>query len=283
MLLDQSRQPGPGLLRWFIRVAVAAALAYMTFSLADWMTFRPSVYPDGYWDYADSLQAQDVQLVASDGTALHAWFVATDMRPAIARTIFLHGNAGNLTHRIAHIESITKAGSDILIVDYRGYGKSAGSPSESEIYLDGLAAYDWLVDQYGDRTPIICHGESLGTAVATDLATRRPCAGLVLEAPLSSRAAVAALVVPLVGPLLARGFETARKIRMVESPVLMIHGSNDQIIPQDLGRAVFDAASEPKEFWDVEGAGHNDILHIAGGEYVRRLTCFYQRLPHADD
>lgn len=255
----------------------------MTFSLADWMTFHPSVYPDGYWDHAASFEAQDVKLVASDGTALHAWFVATGVHPALARTIFLHGNAGNLSHRTAHIEAITQAGSDILILDYRGYGKSAGSRSEKGIYLDALVAYDWLIAQHGDGTPIICHGESLGTAVATDLATRRRCDGLILEAPLPSRSAVAKLVVPLIGPLLARGFDTALKIRTINSPILVIHGSDDGIIPQELGKAVFDAALEPKEFWNLDRAGHNDIVAVAGKEYVDRLTAFYSRLIAHDD
>lgn len=259
---------------------VLAAFGYMTYSLADWMTFHPSVYPDGLWDYADSLHAKDVQLKAPDATSLHAWFVASKQSPAAVRTVFLHGNAGNLSHRIAHIEAITKAGSDLLIVDYRGYGKSKGSPTESGLYLDAVAAYDWLAEHANNGAPIVCHGESLGAAVATDLASRRPCAGLILEAPLSSRADVAALVIPVIGPLLARGFETARKITTVNSSILVIHGSNDRIIPQHLGKIVFHAAPEPKEFWNLAGAGHNDILPVAGEEYVRRLSAFYQGLPH---
>ncbi len=283
MLFDQAGQPRPGRLRWFIGSAGILVVVYVTFSLADWMTFHPSVFPEGNWDYAASLHAEDVQLVASDGTALHAWFIASDVQPALARTIYLHGNAGNITHRILHIGAITQAGSDLLILDYRGYGKSAGSPSEDGLYLDAVAGYDWLTQRGNGEAPIVCYGESLGTAVATDLATRRPCSGLILEAPLPSRAAVAALVVPVIGPVLARGFETARKIQRVSSSLLVIHGSNDQVIPQSLGKQVFDAASEPKEFWDVAGAGHSDIVQVVGGEYVQRLSAFYRRLPTTGD
>lgn len=278
MPFDQTGQRSPLGPHWLMVAVVLAAFGYMAYSLADRLTFHPSVYPDGLWEHADSLQAKDVQLTASDAESLHAWFIASKQSPAAARTVFLHGNAGNLSHRIAHIEAITRAGSDVLIVDYRGYGKSKGSPSESGLYLDALAAYDWLAEQHDGKAPIVCHGESIGSAVATDLATRRSCAGLILEAPLSSRADVAALVMPVIGPLLARGFDTARKITAVNSPVLVIHGSNDRVIPQRLGKTVFEAASGPKEFWNLAGAGHNDILSVAGEEYVRRLSAFYRGL-----
>ncbi len=245
----------------------------MLSALVDSMTFYPSAYPDGYWELAEELGAEDVELEAGDGVKLHGWFVATAARPALVSTVFLHGNAGNITHRAASIQAVTQAGSNLLMIDYRGYGKSGGKPSEEGLYLDAVAAYDWLAAREGGG--IVCHGESLGTAVAADLATRRSCAGLILEAPFPSRQVVAGRVLPLVGPLVARGFETAAKLAHVEAPLLVIHGTADRVIPQSLGREVFEAAREPKQFWSVQDAGHNDLVYAAGPEYGRRLRSFY--------
>jgi len=257
-------------------VVCLLAGAWMLTGLVDSMTFYPSAYPVGRWELASDLGAEDVELEAADGVRLHAWFIPAAEQPAPVATVFLHGNAGNLSHREEHIGAITRSGSDLLILDYRGYGKSAGKPSEQGLYLDAVAGYDWLVARSSAR--ILCHGESLGTAVATELATRRPCAGLILEAPFTSRSEMAAQVVPVVGPWVARGFDTASKIPSVDAPVWILHGSRDGVVPQRLGRRVFEAAREPKQFWSIDGAGHNDILVRAGSEYVRRLQNFYQGL-----
>src|SRR5690349_15528544 len=116
-------------------------------------------------------------------------------------TLFFHGNAGNLTHRIGHMRAIPAAGSSLLIIDYRGYGKSEGRPSEQGVYRDADAAYEWLTGEGYAPRQIVAHGESLGTAVAVDLAARKPCAGVVLEMPFNSAARVAAGILPLLGPL----------------------------------------------------------------------------------
>jgi uncharacterized protein len=192
--------------------------------------------------------------------------------------LFLHGNAGNVTHRIDHAHAITTAGSSILVLDYRGYGKSKGHPTEQGLYLDADAAYDALT-QLGFRpNQIILQGESLGTAVAVYLASRRPCAGLILESPLTSLSNMAGKVLPVVGPLLAHGFNTRSKIGNVHVPLLVIHGDADEIVPFPQGQAVFKAANPPKELWRVPGAHHNDLLYIAGAEYVTRLRAFLQLL-----
>jgi len=124
----------------------------------------------------------------------------------------------------------------------------------------------------------VAHGESLGTAVAVDLAARRPCAGVVLEAPFSSARAVAARVLPVIGPLLVSSYDSASKIQRVRAPLLFLHGDRDSIVPLDLGRALFDAAREPKAFWVVPGADHNDLVEAAGPRYRERLREFYGKL-----
>jgi len=125
---------------------------------------------------------------------------------------------------------------------------------------------------------IIVHGESLGSAVAIDLANRRPCAGLVLEAPFTSAADVAATVLPVVGPLLVRSYNSLPKIRWIRVPKLFLQGDRDEIIPLRLGQELFAAAQAPKSFWVIAGAGHNDIVETAGPEYREKLRSFYEGL-----
>jgi uncharacterized protein len=166
----------------------------------------------------------------------------------------------------------------VLLLDYRGYGKSEGTPSERGLYLDGAAAYDWLLSKGYKPEQIILHGESLGTAVAAELASRRKCAGVILEAPFPSARAVAHKVLPLIGPLLVWGFDTKSRMSKINAPVFVIHGDRDEVIAYEFGKKVFDAAREPKRFWTVPGATHND-LHIGGkSEFPGRLAEFYASL-----
>jgi fermentation-respiration switch protein FrsA (DUF1100 family) len=236
--------------------------------------FHPSRYPEGLWNMKDQWGAEDVWLDASDGVRIHGWMIPS-RQPSPHVTLYLHGNAGNLTHRVDHIQALREVGTALLIIDYRGYGKSEGKPTEQGCYRDTDAAYEHLLAEGYSAERIILYGESLGTAMATDLASRRPCGGVILEAPFPSAKAVAATVLPLLGPLVVSGLDTAKKIGLVEAPVLIIHGTSDQVIDYKLGRQVFEAATEPKQFWTVEGAQHSDIVYTAGPDYIARLRRFY--------
>jgi fermentation-respiration switch protein FrsA (DUF1100 family) len=167
------------------------------------------------------------------------------------------------------------------MLDYRGYGKSSGRPSEQGLYRDSEAGFIYLLGKGYRAERIILHGESLGTAVAIDLASRRPCAALILEAPFTSASDVAGTVVPFVGPLLVRSFNSLPKIRWIRVPKFFMQGDHDEVIPPRLGQELFALAQEPKMFWIVPGAGHNDILERAGSEYCRRLSAFYESLLRA--
>jgi fermentation-respiration switch protein FrsA (DUF1100 family) len=266
-----------------IRVLIAMTLLVFVFimlrGVVDRFVYYPMRYPQGEWGSQAQAGAQDVWPMTADGVRLNAWwFPKLGSRFA---TLFLHGNAGNVTHRIDHAHAITKAGSAILVLDYRGYGKSMGQPSESGLYLDADAGYDALIRLgYGPKQ-IIVQGESLGTAVAVELASRRPCAGLVLESALTSLSDMARAVLPVIGPLVAHGFDTQRKVKQVRVPLFMIHGDADEVVPFSQGQAVFRAANEPKRFWRVPGAHHDDLLYIAGEEYVTRLRAFWRSLGQA--
>lgn len=256
-----------------------AAWTYLVLNLlVHWSMFHPEKYPGGLWHLQEHFGAEDVWMTTSDGVRIHGWKLRAQPG-AEWITLYLHGNAGNLTHRVDHMEMIPKAGSDLLLIDYRGYGKSEGKPTEEGIYRDAEAAYEYLVEAGYRPERLVIYGESLGTAAAVDLASRRDCAGVVLEAPFPSAAAVASRVLPLLGPLAARGrLETAKKLEKVKAPVLVIHGTRDQVIDYELGRAVFESAPGPKQFWSVEGAQHSDILEVAGERYIARLREFLHQL-----
>ena len=259
---------------WYVAYPLVGVAAYAALSYwANRSVYFPSKYPDGFWGEQARVGATDVWLNTSDGLRVHAWQVSCG--DALV-TLFFHGNAGNVTYREPHFREITAAGSSILMLDYRGYGKSAGRPTEHGLYADASSAYDYLLKAGYRPGQILIHGESLGTAVAVDLASRRPCAGVVLEAPFASARDVAQTVLPVIGPALIWGFNSREKISRVHAPMLFIQGERDEIIPQRLAQALYAAAPEPKSFWIVPGAGHNDIVEAGGAAYGQRLRAFYQ-------
>lgn len=255
---------------------IAAATYGALYFFANRSIYFPSKYPEGLWDHQHQVNASDVWIDTRDGVRLHAWFVARENARWV--TLFLHGNAGNVTHRLPHIQEIVAAGSSILILDYRGYGKSSGRPTEQGLYIDSDAAYQHLVGMGYRAEQIIVHGESLGTAVAIDLTSRQPCAALILEAPFTSASEVAGTVIPILGPLLVHSYNSVPKIGRVSAPKLFIQGDHDEVIPPRLAQALYSAAPAPKEFWVVEGAGHNDIVETAGPRYRQKLENFYTEL-----
>lgn len=262
---------------WYIAYPLIAAVVYaLLYWFANRSVYYPSKYPEGIWNLQAQLGAADVWLNTTDGVCIHGWQVNQPAARFI--TLYFHGNAGNITHRYDHFLGITSAGSSLLMIDYRGYGKSAGRPSERGLYADADAAYAHLIRAGYRAGQIILHGESLGTAVAVDLASRRPCAALVLEAPFTSGKDVARTVFPLIGPALTWAFDSRNKIGRIHAPTLFIHGDRDEIIPLRLGLPLFAAAPEPKSLWIVPGAHHNDIVETAGPAYPQHLRSFYESL-----
>ena len=263
----------PWYIGWPIVIACVVGILFIAASRAP---YYPMKYPSGFWELQSKLGAKDVWLLTSDGVRLHAWWVMAPQASLV--TLYLHGNAGNISHRFMPIRDITAAGSSVLMLDYRGYGRSEGSPSEHGLYADADAAYRYLLDHGYRARHIVLQGESLGTAAAVDLAARKECAGVVLEAAFTSGRDVANTVLPVIGPLLFRGFDSKSKIATIRAPLLFFHGDRDEIIPLKLGRRLFEAAPEPKYFIEIPGAGHNDLVETAGSSYRERLHEFYGQL-----
>jgi uncharacterized protein len=260
-------------MKWMGLLGLAALVYGAIYFVVSRLIYRPLRYPGGKWDTQAELGAQDVWLRTSDGVRLHAWFLEAPGSRLV--TIYLKGNGTNLTNRTGHLRELTATGTSVLILDYRGYGKSEGRPTERGLYRDADAAYDRLIGMGYEPAQIVVLGESLGSAVAVDLARRRPCAGVILECPFTSFSAMAGTIVPWAGRLFASGFNSFGKIGGVHVPLLIVHGDRDTITPYAMGRALFEAANEPKSFWTVQGATHIDIVQVAGPRYRARLREFY--------
>jgi uncharacterized protein len=259
---------------WYIGWPIVIAFVVgILFVLASRAPYYPLKYPGGFWELQSKLGAEEVWLLTADGVRLHAWWVVAPQASFV--TLYLHGNAGNVTYRFPQIRQITAAGSSVLMLDYRGYGRSEGSPSEHGLYADADAAYLYLLDHGYSARHMVLQGESLGTAVAVDLASRKECAGVVLEAAFTSGGDVANTVLPGIGPILFRGFDSKSKIANIHAPLLFFHGDRDEIIPLKLGHKLFEIAPAPKYFIEIPGAGHNDLVETAGSTYRDRLHEFY--------
>ncbi len=247
--------------------------------IGDGFIYYPTRYPIGDWHPERSgLSVEDRSFTASDGVQLHAWWV--DRPEARATVLFLHGNGGNITNCAGMVKRLRdRLGVRVLLPDYRGYGRSEGRPSEAGLYRDAEAAYDEALRLGAEPARLIIFGHSLGTAVATELALRRPCAGVVLEAPFTSIRAMVGRAVPFLAPedLVSERYDTLEKIPRLRVPLLVIHGTQDRTIPIAMGRAVFEAAPEPKRLYEVPGGGHVDGSLRGGDEYYKRLGDFLDR------
>lgn len=218
---------------------------------------------------------EDVWLTTSDGVRIHGWYLP---HPAARATILhLHGNAGNLEDRRDLVRNLRDLGVNVLAIDYRGYGKSDGSPDEAGVYRDTRAAYDWLLTKTSaDR--IVVHGESVGGAPACELAATAPCGGLIVQSAFTSARDMAPRVLPWFPRWLVRTkFDNRDKVARITVPKLFIHSRKDEIIPFDMGETLFAAAAEPKECEWFATAGHNDLTFTQPRKYYSRVAQFLER------
>ncbi len=242
--------------------------------------YHPYKYPEGNWNSSSSaVFKEDVHFTAEDGTRLHGWYIPS--AKAKATLLWFHGNAGNITHRLVNIEMLKPLNLNIFIFDYRGYGKSEGVPDEKGIYSDSQAAYDWLVkDKNILPGEIILFGRSLGGICAIEMASTNPAAGIILESVFPSARRLAEKIFPILplGWAIKSRFDAISKVRSLELPKLFIHGTQDEIVPYKLGRELFSAAADPKIFYDIQGAGHNDTFLIGGADYFNALGRFIKNV-----
>jgi uncharacterized protein len=247
------------------------------------LLFRP--FPDLIGVPSDwGLAYEDVWLTADDGVRLHGWFLPAERRRARPHTLlFLHGNAGNVSHRGATLAIFAALGLDVLIIDYRGYGLSEGQPTEAGLNLDADAAWRWLVEERGAApADIVLFGRSLGGAVATALAARVQPGALIVESSFTDLEAMARLHHPLLAlfvPLRYR-FMSVDALAQVHCPVLILHSRDDGVVPFAQGEALLAAATAPKRFVELVG-GHNEGFLDSQPRYQQALAAFLDWRPAA--
>jgi len=246
------------------------------------LVFFPNL-PDrlgGDW-HPSGLQVQDVWITGYDGTKLHAWWIPNEK----AQFTFLafHGNAGNIAGRGYVYKFLNEVPANVLAVEYRGYGKSGGKPSEKDFYRDARSTYQFLLEKKSVRPEtIISFGQSLGTATATNLASEVKIGGLILEAPFPSIAAMAHLqfsYLPGVELFVYGQMDTKTKITKVKAPILVVQCTSDPVIPPELGREVYEAAPSPKQLLQFNMSCHEKSSLLAPAKYKAALQEFLSRIP----
>lgn len=247
--------------------------------LDELILFQPAKYPAGDWS-PRGLNFRDVELESADGTKLHAWFCPAE-NPR-ASVLYLHGNAGHLANRADFLKVLQQdLRVDVLIVDYRGYGKSEGKSTIDGAIADVRAASRELASRTGlKEDELIVWGRSLGGALAVQLAAQTQPRGVILHSSFSSLKETAAEHFPKLAWMVGKKrLNSAEKIAQYKGAVLQCHGTNDRVISFASGKRLHEAANEPKEFLTLEGQGHNDRVST---DFLRATDAFISRLTGTD-
>jgi uncharacterized protein len=263
-----------------ILIAYAVALSLMRIFESHFLFF-PDSHGRLLGDWAPKgLPIEDAWFKSSDGTKLHSWWIPNE--GASYTFLAFHGNAGSIADRAWVFKFLRDVPANVFAVEYRGYGKSEGVPSESGLYLDAQAAFDYLVTtKRVAPEKIISFGQSLGTSVAANLAARRNLGGVILEAPFPSAAHVVRQRMwffPGLSLLVLNQLGTERQLRNVNAPILIVHCTQDPVIPLQLGKAVYDKAREPKTFLPIDGYCHEEASIIAPALYQARIRKFLSEI-----
>lgn len=215
------------------------------------------------------LDYEDVFFQAEDGTALTGWLIPGP--PEAPLVLFCMGNAGNISHRLETIQMLHELGVAVFIFNYRGYGQSEGQPSEKGLYLDVNAAMQEVLKRGWQTDQIVIFGRSLGAAVGLEAALRFSPGGLIMESAFTSITAMGRHHYPLLnlflGWLIDAQFDNLGKISSLNTPLLLIHGTNDQICPPEMAETLYAKAPEPKTFYWVNQADHNNGYLVGGARY----------------
>lgn len=265
-------------MRMLLVVIVSLAVGYLllvafVYAMQGGMLYFPSREIEGTPQDIGS-NYQDLTLRTKDGVDISAWYIpAQDSRGFI---LFCHGNAGNISHRLDSIKIFHDLGLGVLIFDYRGYGKSKGSPDEEGTYRDAEAAWDYLVNILHVKSQkIVLFGRSLGSAVAAELALRKPAGALIMESAFTSVPDLGKKFYPYMPvKLISRyHYESINKVGKIELPKLFIHSPDDEIVPYAQGAALFEKARGPKKLLKITG-GHNEGFLLSGKVYTDGLDAF---------
>jgi len=272
-----------------LSIAVALVVIYLRY-----IEKRSLFYPSREIEYlpkGSGMDFEDVFFKTPDNLELNGWFVPA--KDAACTVLFCHGNAGNISHRLAKLSFFQALGCNIFIFDYRGYGKSKGAPSEKGLYNDVQGAYNYLLSRKDRPSPtfegkalsrkiapgqIIGYGESIGGAVIIDLASKDRLAALIIDSSISNAKDMVKIIYPFLPYwVLSSRWDSVNKIKSITIPKLIIHSINDEIVPYRLGRRLFESAPQPKEFLQIRG-GHNSCFFESEGILKEKIADFLKGL-----
>ena len=258
----------------FLLIAASLILFYLRY-----IERRTIFYPTKDVELSPSyvgLNYEDIFFESPDSIELNGWFLSAPM--SRFTVLLCHGNAGNISHRIEKLKFFHELGCNVFIFDYRGYGKSKGSPSENGLYSDAQGAYYYLLSRKINPEQIIGYGESIGGAVIIDLAAKQKLAALIIDSSLTNAKDMVKVAYPFLPYwIFVSRWDSTSKVKPITIPKLFIHSMNDEIVPYKLGRKLFEAASEPKEFLQIHG-GHNSCFFESDEILKEKISSFLKKL-----
>ena len=223
-----------------------------------------------------TVKIEKVNIKTEDNIYLIAWYHKKD-NAKLKTILYLHGNAGSLENRIHKINHFNDMNINFLLLSWRGFNGNAGKPTESGLYLDARSAVNWLINEGINEENIIIYGESLGTGVATEIAQNRNFAGIILESPFTSMIAAGKSKYPIfpIKLLLKDKYESDKKIKNIISPILVMHGEADKIVPFWMGEKIFQLANEPKYSYFSK---YDDHMMDFNNDLINSIKSFIQSL-----
>lgn len=265
------------IIRSFLLGVVIIAASIRLFG--DFLIYFNQRHPIGDWDVSNIKNLEEHEIRVTNDVALHAWYFPTNTDKELL--LFIHGNAGNVTTRKARAKLFQMAGYPVFLFDYRGYGKSTGSPSEKGLNQDVKAVMAYVKEKIKPQK-IVLFGESIGAAFAIYLAQYEPVHALILEAPFTSIHDMSSALFGFRLPkfLLSSQLPSIERIQNINYPLLVIHGTNDKVIPFEQGKKIFAASpAQIKDFYGAKGAGHNGIyIHVGGTKFMKPITNFLGKI-----
>lgn len=259
-----------------VLVLAAVALIFVVEEMKRSALFFPDRYPVGDWDFSQlAVRPAEHVFHTPDGVQLHA--IAFRAARPIATMIWFHGNAGNVSMRAEIAAQFAARGVSVFLFDYRGYGRSEGTATERRLMIDSLAAFDFVRENLeDDPRSIVLYGESLGGAYAAYVAARRPAKCVVIESSFPSLSAVASHHFPLMpfGLAVRKSLTTLEWLNRAGIPVLVMHGTADEVVPFSLGMQLYDSLHVPKQILRSDGAGHSEIPWREGDRYYETVVAF---------
>lgn len=227
----------------------------------------------------EGLIFEDIHRTTSDGLRIHGWLMKPTSEP-VAWLLFSHGNAGNISGRPRIAQPLVARRVAVLLYDYRGYGKSEGSPDEQGTYLDGQAMLEELLSRARQPRQVFLFGRSLGGGVSHELAVRHPeLGGLITDATFTSIPQLARILFPIPGVwrVMRTRYDNLSKVPQIKIPRLVMHGTQDEMIPFSMAEQLRDATNPPAQFFPISGAGHNDTFLRGGSEYADAIVRFIEQ------